>query len=45
MVPGRNLGGYLAEREKLIEEMEGLERGRGPEIVLSAVYERDEDFS
>jgi hypothetical protein len=42
MIPGRNLGVFLEEREK--NEVEGLGVGN-PGIVLSAVYERDEDFS
>ncbi|KAH4945402.1 hypothetical protein HBI23_027680 [Parastagonospora nodorum] len=42
MVPGRNLEVYLQEREKLGAAQE---RNRVPENVLSAVYERDEDFS
>jgi len=42
MVPGRNLEAYLQQREKLGVAQE---RNRIPENVLSAVYERDEDFS
>jgi hypothetical protein len=40
MVPRRNLGVYLEERERNQLQVGGQQGG-----VLSAVYERDEDFS
>jgi hypothetical protein len=54
MVPGRNLRVYLDGRERVENENGGLREESGNEggnrngnagVVLSAVYERDEDFS
>jgi hypothetical protein len=42
MIPGRNLGAYLEERGR--GEDGGLGEGSDG-VMLSAVYERDEDFS
>lgn len=48
MVPGRNLQAYLGGRERVEKEGLGVGSGNGsgnPGIVLSAVYEKNEDFS
>jgi hypothetical protein len=46
MVPGRNLRVYLDGRERVEDANRGLREESGNAgVVLSAVYEGDEDFS
>jgi hypothetical protein len=45
MIPGRKLATYLDERAKLQDDRASQQGVRVPNNILSAVFERDEDFS